>query len=387
MLAATVILFISGILICAMRRTLVSRKSRKDRVARNPEMSGEAFYMRQAGSFNLPRAASPPPLAQDATVPVVNGAPGSARLPGFGTYDSKPRMSGEDDRTPLNMGGGSATGLEGDGTERYNGRRGGLMPKGRGGRGGYGGPQRDQYGNALPPSYSYGPPGSAGRGSANSLPSYAASSGRGGGGYPPRGGYGRGGSGPNAGRGGPGMAMRAAAAGGAMAGTPMMGRGQQRRPSNPDEYSRNGSSPYGGAPSPYGGPSSQNGSYASTSMPQGRRSTDSRYGRNQPPGAPSGRGGYAYGGGYNNQHPGSVEDYPRAESPPPLPGQEQIVDPGMIGQAIEMTPEAGSPVNPGSPFGRHAHPLSDTESELDGHFGRRPSGHSQTSAYTPHRTE
>ncbi|KAK2861494.1 hypothetical protein FQN49_004145 [Arthroderma sp. PD_2] len=46
-LAATIILTTCGILTCAMRRTLVSRKARKRRIAENAEMNGENFYNRQ----------------------------------------------------------------------------------------------------------------------------------------------------------------------------------------------------------------------------------------------------------------------------------------------------------------------------------------------------
>ncbi|RKF55496.1 pH-response regulator protein palI/RIM9 [Golovinomyces cichoracearum] len=43
-LAATILVGISGIISCAMRRTLVSRKARKRRIAENSEMNGENFY-------------------------------------------------------------------------------------------------------------------------------------------------------------------------------------------------------------------------------------------------------------------------------------------------------------------------------------------------------
>ncbi|KAI1973487.1 regulator of ime2 [Ophidiomyces ophidiicola] len=46
-LGATILLTSSGVVTCAMRRTLVSRKARKRRIAENAEMSGENYYNRQ----------------------------------------------------------------------------------------------------------------------------------------------------------------------------------------------------------------------------------------------------------------------------------------------------------------------------------------------------
>jgi hypothetical protein len=374
MLAATFIIAVSGVLMCAMRRTLVSRKSRKDRVAGNAEMSGENFYNRQNSELNAPRALSPPPLPGNRDDPMVNGSPGGDNLPSFAAYDSKPRMSGEDDRTPLNDGSRTGTNLSGDGMERY-GSRGGMITQGRGGRG-YG-PQRDPYGNSMPPSYAYGPPGSAGRGSMVGSP-YSGSPVRGRGGYgSPRGSFGPGRGGPYGGRGGPGMGVGAAMAGGAVAGGAMMGRGG--RPSDQDYPPGSGR----GAPSPYGA------GYANAQSPYGRRPSEPRYGQNQSPGPPSGRGGYGY-GGYNDQRPPSRDSFPRAESPPPMPGEERNVDPNAIGQAIAMTPQHGSPVHAQAPFTEEPHPLSDSEDEGDG-YGvagvRKKSEHSQSSAYSSQRNE
>lgn len=147
-LAATIIILIDGILVCAMRRTLVSRKARQRRIAENAEMNGDNFYARQ----NLPKADSPPPLDGEPKVPMVNGAPGANKLPEFATYDATRKS--EEDRIPLNQQrspsdrqlpsrGGS------DGSERY----GSNAPPGRV----YNGP-RDEYGNPLPPAAAYGGP-------------------------------------------------------------------------------------------------------------------------------------------------------------------------------------------------------------------------------------
>ena len=46
-LASTILITASGIITCAMRRTLVTRKARKKRIAENAEMNGENYYSRQ----------------------------------------------------------------------------------------------------------------------------------------------------------------------------------------------------------------------------------------------------------------------------------------------------------------------------------------------------
>lgn len=76
-LASTILITASGVVTCAMRRTLVSRKARKKRIAENAEMSGENFYNRQAQETKIPGQS----FAMEPTVPMVNGAPGADRLP------------------------------------------------------------------------------------------------------------------------------------------------------------------------------------------------------------------------------------------------------------------------------------------------------------------
>ncbi|KAJ5114834.1 hypothetical protein NUU61_000593 [Penicillium alfredii] len=93
-LAATIILVSCGVVTCAMRRTLVSRKARKQRIAENAEMSGENFYNRQ----NAATTATPVNEAKEA---MVSGSPTSESGPNFATFRTETRDS-DDDRTPLN---------------------------------------------------------------------------------------------------------------------------------------------------------------------------------------------------------------------------------------------------------------------------------------------
>lgn len=84
MLASTILITASGVVTCAMRRTLVSRKARKRRIAENAEMSGANFYTRQAEDSRMAAEMTP-----DSKSPMVNGAPGSDNLPGFATYNRR----------------------------------------------------------------------------------------------------------------------------------------------------------------------------------------------------------------------------------------------------------------------------------------------------------
>ncbi|KAI9821482.1 MAG: regulator of ime2 [Thelocarpon impressellum] len=193
-LAATILLASSGIITCAMRRTLVSRKARKKRIAENAEMNGENFYARQA--------TDPPPLSGAATAPTVDSGPGADKLPDFATFDAAAKSDGpssNDDRIPLNSRtpsnksqheGGMTQGLGVSVTDnRYGGPPPRMGPPGRG-RGGFGG-ARDEYGNPLPPSAAFGP-GPGGRRENPQNRGGPGFSGPGRGGYPPggRGGYG-----------------------------------------------------------------------------------------------------------------------------------------------------------------------------------------------------
>ncbi len=95
-LAATIILGICGIITCAMRRTLASRKEHQKRVAGNAEMNGENYLNQKSG------APAPP-----STAPALNGGSpnGADQLPRFATFDVSKKdetRPGPEERIPLN---------------------------------------------------------------------------------------------------------------------------------------------------------------------------------------------------------------------------------------------------------------------------------------------
>ena len=254
MLAATILIVVCGVLTCAMRRTIVSRKARKARIAENAEMSGESYYANRANQQAAAEAISPPPLPHQAASPTAYGGPSLNTLPSFSTVDQKSPVD-QEDRMPLNSQGGTVGHANGvaqppaseSGTDPYGPGWGGGMYAQRGRGGMYNG-QRPEYGNGM------GQPAAFGRSMSNQdvyggqYPRRQRSNeGMGGpfgpfrggrGGYPPRG-YGRGGS--YRGRGGPmngggwGGAPRnalapAAGMGAGMVAGEMMGRGQRPPP-------------------------------------------------------------------------------------------------------------------------------------------------------------
>ncbi|EEH35634.2 hypothetical protein PAAG_06681 [Paracoccidioides lutzii Pb01] len=95
-LAATIMITASGVLTCAMRRTLVSRKARKRRIAENAEMSGENFYNRQ-NAVKL----DPPAPVKDQTGIAFSNSTSPDSLPTFALFEASSR-SPDDDRQPLN---------------------------------------------------------------------------------------------------------------------------------------------------------------------------------------------------------------------------------------------------------------------------------------------
>ncbi|KAK0633666.1 SUR7/PalI family-domain-containing protein [Immersiella caudata] len=321
-LAATILVALSGLISCAMRRTVVSRKARKKRIAQNAEMSGENFYNRQAQQAAAVGVAS----TMQPTVPMVSGANGADGLPAFASYEKKEDRS-SDERIPLTA--RSPSDATPTGTTLVNDQStspvDGTMRSLTNTPG-----SRDQYGNPLPPQEAYG----VRRGPSMERMNPRGRGGpqgsfRGRGGYPGgRGGYngygtpppgGRGGYGGPQGRGGYGSPINRGGYGPPPRG--YGGRGNGRTP--PPGYQGN-MGPYDNGydrrPSPAGtyGP----GPYGS---------------RQQSPGPPSapGYGNPSVAGSYDayNQQP----DLPRAESPPPLPG----VDDGISRQqAVEM--DAGS---------------------------------------------
>ena len=141
MLGSTVLLTAAGVITCAMRRTLVSRKARKKRIAENAEMSGENFYNRQAAQDAKLATATVPAFTMAEKAPMVNGAPGGDNLPSFTTYASDPRRP-EDDREPLNRGPPSIT--------RSASRDNQSARYAEGPRSRSNSMPRDQYGNPMP---------------------------------------------------------------------------------------------------------------------------------------------------------------------------------------------------------------------------------------------
>ena len=305
-LASTILIGISGIFTCVLRRTLVSREDRKRRVAENADMNGETYYASRAAN-GFAKVESPPPMSPD--------------VAGF-TSPNKETMS--EDRVPLNPLAPSPTTHsaaatpfgEQDGTRPHSPGRGPRLAV-------------NPYGDPMPPrgQMSNRPPGPEGAFAGSNRaggPMPFPARGRGGfppnrgggfaprggfalrgggpplrGGFPPRGGYGRGGMPPNA-----------------------------RRPPPPQGWT-SGARGMGGGP---------DGTMAvGAGMPMGR-------GQRGPPPPVGG-----HGNGYNNAY-----DPPRIEIPPPGPtpytgyinhGQQgEPVDPhDSIGQALPMDAMHGSP--------------------------------------------
>ncbi|GKZ67132.1 regulator of ime2 [Aspergillus niger] len=220
-LVATILLVTCGVVTCAMRRTLVSRKARKKRINENAEMSGENFYNRQ----NAAAAAAAANL--DTKEPVITGSsPSSETGPTFATFRTTTHDS-DDDRTPLNsrtvhpdppMPDNQYTRARRD-VAAYN-----SPPDDAG----ISGPQAPPSDPRLRNQYSDGSVGSR-RGAPP--PGFA----RGRGGYPPRGAYGRGGPYRGPPRGPPPPGANGAPMGPMRGGHPgMMGRGYRGPP--PGDY-------------------------------------------------------------------------------------------------------------------------------------------------------
>ena len=297
-LVATVIHVACGIVTCAMRRTLVSRKARKRRIAENAEMSGENYYNRQnaaATALNDPK-----PMNTETKEPVVSSP--TADGPTFATFRTNTRES-DDDRTPLNGRPQQPSDFPlTDSRSRTNGVPTTFL--------------RDEP-TLPPPPGPYGPD-QRGPGGPGGMPPPAGFASRGRGGYPPRGGsgYGRGGGGPGPygaprGRGGPMGAM------GPMRGGPPGMRGRGGGPRGPPPPADYGLTPAAAANYAYDGYG------AATPGPRSRPT---------PPPA-----GDAYGTAYRGPSP-----VYRQPSPGPI-GMAMSPEPEAIGQAIEMTPQPRQP--------------------------------------------
>ncbi|KAJ5780400.1 hypothetical protein N7457_005560 [Penicillium paradoxum] len=281
-LAATIILTSCGVVTCAMRRTLVSRKARKLRIAENAEMSGENYYNRQNAAAAI---AAPAPVPAPAHVEpkdaLVSTSLTSDSGPTFATFQTE-RSNSDDDRIPLN----SRTPPPDNRGTPYRSQQdelGNMPPQGSDPYGA-GQMSRNPSDPRIRPQYSDGSMGSR-RGGAP--PGF---NGRGRGGYPPRGG-----------RGGPYMGPPRGPSPGARGGYmgPMSARGGR------------GGMPPRAPPGGYGpgpGPNRGYDAYAqSASPPQD--------------------GSYGY---------GPRQGQMRQPSPGPI---GMAVSPETVGQAIEMTPQ------------------------------------------------
>lgn len=372
-LAATILIAASGIVSCAMRRTLVSRKARKRRIAENAEMNGENFYNRQGAD----------PTAPAVNNTLNNGAPGVDKLPTFATFEmAKKEERTSDERIPLTTRTPSETSPSNvPVAPGINDRYGGPPP--RMGTG----PPRDQYGNPImPPPGAYGGPRSRDPSADPSLNRQYSDNSmnsrgrgmppggyRGRGGYPPngRGNYGppprgyfngsRGGYGPpRGGYGGPPGPYRGPPGGGmndGMMAAGAMGAGAMMR--------GGGGSRGRGAPPGYGPARGYDRGQSPGYDAYGRRpSPPDAYGRDISP-APPAAGQYA---AYNPDDARS--SLPRAESPPPLPGLENE---GVVGQAVEMDATTGSPSNAPRGFGQFPQ-LRDSDADVAGMVGLQQQG-------------
>lgn len=389
-LGSTILITASGVVTCAMRRTLVSRKARKKRIAGNAEINGAIPNNNRP---NASRTESPPPLNRQTIAPADS-------LPAFSLYDAKNPKESDDERIPLNtrspsnrtvLSNGHRGDVSEDGSERYAMPGRGVPGGFRGGRGDHN-IQRDEYGNPLPQSNAFGPlPPPVRRSSADTKLKQEYSSetlnsqglrGRGRGGYPPRGlgkgrpyGPGRGGGVNGGGR---GMAIGPTAAD--------MGRGGQEGP--PPVY-ENGYPPYPaperGMPGQYPGHGPAKSSRDPLDAASGRRrspgpppgsenngrrpspgplsapgSYTGSYGRQASPGPPSAPGGYS-----RRQSPGpslAPGGYGRHPSPglPPMPG------------SYGRQPSPGPPSAP-SGYGRHPSPGPPSARGFYAQGGRTPS--------------
>lgn len=252
-LAATILIVTCGILTCAMRRTLVSRKARKRRIAENAEMSGENYYNRQNAAAAAAGLAPSSPPPSNYKEPMLMNTSTTESVPTFASFRT---AASDDEQLPLNPSMSplhdSTPTLPSISDHGYNPqRRGNDQPP-------MDGPQ-DAAGNAMLPRGPHGP--GPGRGGP---PGFGP---RGRGRYPQRGGYGRGGPyggsrrPPPNGRGGYMGPMSGGPPGGPMGRGPRgppMGMGYGPGPGGPGY----GPPPPGSMPPPSFGPAEMEAPYA-----------------------------------------------------------------------------------------------------------------------------
>lgn len=272
--------------------------------------------------------------------PTITSGVNADKLPSFATFESGKTEAdgrtntGDDERVPLTSRTptrspetmpANLNGRPGD-DNRYNqGGPGGPGPRGYNG----GPPQRDQYGNIIPPPQSYG-------NMRNPDPR---------GQFGPPGGY--------RGRGGPPGSFRGRGGG------PGYGRGGYN-PNGPGGYGpgpggmRGGRGPPPGYTGGYGGPGRGGGGGGGGF--QNRAASPGAYGFDQSQGSLHSSN--------NNAMGGRPETLARAESPPPM-------DDGAVGQAIEMDATTGSrsPAHTPRGFGTGFGALRDSDGDVAGMVG------------------
>ncbi|PNP37268.1 hypothetical protein TGAMA5MH_10837 [Trichoderma gamsii] len=371
-IAATALVFFSLLVSCAMRRTLISRKDQRRRIAENAEMNAQNYYNREEQEPKSTFVMTTQP-----TVPtIISGGSGTQdTLPAFATYETPRDDQVSDEHIPLTQ---RTT------SERSNN---GMQPTvpdmaavpGSDIGGPYNGPQRSQstdpYGNY--PNNAYGaaagqPYDRMNRGPTRQAtdPSNGYRGGRGG-----RGGYGapmrgrggaygppgRGGYGPRGGRGG---------GGGGYGSQPRpyynMPRGGGTRSPPPMNYSNDNVSQYNRLPQQQLGYVDERGPYA------GAQPALSDPSINYP--APTRSASASDNSSSNKFMPYRPDlELPRAESPPPLPEPTDSAV-SSSGQAVEMdaTPAAASS-NSGDQYGN----LRDSDTDVAGMVnlqqGKKPS--------------
>ncbi len=378
-LAATILVALGSLVSCCMRRTLVSRKSRKKRIAENAEMSGENYYNRQRAQESSPPRTAVPLPSQQPTMPVMSGAAGSGvgddgeKLPAFATF-VRADEPGSDEQMPLTARSPSDRSpigptpppdmmMNNNGNYYYGSRAPSRSPS----------LQRDPYGNPMPPPDSYG----VRRG-----PSFEQMNPRGGRGgpMPNPGGYrGRGGGGgygpppgSRGGGGGYGPPPRSRGSG--------YGRGGPYRPPpvsmaredgyDQGGYGRGGAMQYGPPPRGYGSLRGgrapppgyryeQNGPYGADGVSPA--SSVPGFGSATNPSVPS----LASTGNYEAYKPDRTSsDLPRAESPPPLPGMDGP-DTRPPSRPVEMDASATAPKNGYGQYGQ----IRDSDADIAGMVG------------------
>lgn len=365
-LAATILIIASGVVTCAMRRTLVSRKARKKRIAENAEMNGQNYHnnlqTERMLADQLPRADSPPPMS---------GAMDAGKGAQYASFETSELERKSSDRTPLNPRAPSV-------------RSASSGPSGRVPIGHMGAPPmpnqfaqdtpRDQYGNPVSPgivavAHDLPPPGLGHRNSRGSLRSEASNRsqrsgnapppgyrGRGGFTGSPRGGYGppRAGYNGPGGRGGYAPGPRGGFGPGGRGGMPYRGRGGpqgMRGPPPPGWQGPQGPQPTGREMGPAYGASAGVVGGAGVGMMAAR-------GQQAPP--------PGYGAPYASENlmpPPGLPPFTRGNGSPAPPIEEAV-----IGQAIEMDERTGSPsLNPARSMGTFG--LRDSDGDVAGMVG------------------